>query len=547
MNNLFNLARSGLSTAQSALSVVGSNLTNGMSGNYSRRDIIIGESGGLTTSRGFYGYGAQVNGVQRAYDAFANSQLRGSISSWSALAGRNEQLSDIDDMLGNESDNVSVSLNNLFKAMATLEGNAGDGPSRSAVYNSLGALTQRFNESGKRLSGLEKSTNTHIEQSAKDINSATAQLAEVNKQLERIQAQNGTPPADLLDQRDALLEGLSEQIGIEVNENKVTGRVDVTLTDGRPLVSGDRAYSLETSPSASDPNKIIISYVGSDDIPSPINESNIRSGRLAGLLKFRSEDLEVARNELNQIAFQMATRFNEQHEAGFDLNGDAGEPLFSLPDIKARANSANTGTGSMDNIKVTDSSQVRAEDYTLSFDGANWTVTGADGRPVSATVMPGMPPKMTFEGVEIEIPAGVNAGDSFSLNPLAGMAEGIGRAIDSADKLAAAASATGGPGDHGNLSLLKGIQEEKLVGGNTLTGAYTKLVGTIGANAREVKSSLASAEIDLDTKYNTKQALSGVDMNEETVNLQMFMQYYQANAQILQTATSLFDTLLSIK
>ncbi|AWV75056.1 hypothetical protein DN066_06420 [Enterobacter hormaechei subsp. xiangfangensis] len=44
-----------------------------------------------------------------------------------------------------------------------------------------------------------------------------------------------------------------------------------------------------------------------------------------------------------------------------------------------------------------------------------------------------------------------------------------------------------------------------------------------------------------------KQALSGVDMNEETVNMQMFIQYYQANAQILQTATTMFDSLLSIK
>ncbi|WP_277950791.1 MULTISPECIES: flagellar basal body rod C-terminal domain-containing protein, partial [unclassified Enterobacter] len=43
------------------------------------------------------------------------------------------------------------------------------------------------------------------------------------------------------------------------------------------------------------------------------------------------------------------------------------------------------------------------------------------------------------------------------------------------------------------------------------------------------------------------QALSGVDMNEETVNMQMFIQYYQANAQILQTATTMFDSLLSIK
>jgi len=547
MNNLFSLAKSGLSTAQLALSVVGSNLTNSMSSNYSRRDIIIGESGGLATPQGFYGFGAQVFGVQRAYDAFANSQLRGSISSWSSLTGRHEQLTEIDDMLGNESDNVSVSLNNLFKALATLEGNAEDGPSRSAVYNSLGALTQRFNESGKRLAGLEKSTNTHIEQSAKDINSATEQLAEINKQLERIQAQNGTPPADLLDQRDALLEGLSEQIGIEVSENKITGRVDVTLTDGRPLVSGDRAYKLETSPSASDPDKIIVSYVGSDGKASPINESSIRSGRLAGLFKFRSEDLEVARNELNQIAFQMATRFNEQHEMGFDLKGNPGEPLFSLPEIKAIANSGNTGTGKLENIKVADPSKVRAEDYVISFDGANWTVTGADGREVDASVMPGNPATLAFDGVSMELPSGVNAGDSFSLNPLDGMAEGIGRAIDSADKIAAAENKDGGPGDHGNLSLLLKIQEEKLIGENTLTGAYTKLVGTIGANAREVQSGLKSAEIDLDTKYNTKQALSGVDSYEENVNLQMFMQYYQANTQILKTATEIFDTLLSIR
>ena len=88
MNNLFNLARSGLSTGQAALSVVGSNLTNGMSDNYSRRNILIGESGGMNTSLGFFGYGAQVNGVDRAYDAFANSQLRSSISNWAGLKGR---------------------------------------------------------------------------------------------------------------------------------------------------------------------------------------------------------------------------------------------------------------------------------------------------------------------------------------------------------------------------------------------------------------------------------------------------------------------------
>ncbi len=156
MNNLYNLARNGLSVAQAALRVTGDNLTNGMSHGYSRRNMIIGELGGMSTQTGFYGFGAQVNGIERAYDGFANNQLRGAISQYSFLNGRMEQLADIDNMLADESDNVSVSLGNLFKAMSTLSTGPEDAAARSAVFNSLGSLASRYNASGKRLSGLEK-------------------------------------------------------------------------------------------------------------------------------------------------------------------------------------------------------------------------------------------------------------------------------------------------------------------------------------------------------------------------------------------------------
>ena len=544
MNNLYNLAKTGLSTAQYAISVVGSNLTNGMSAGYSRRDAIIGESGGLSTAMGFFGYGAHVTGVNRAYDAFANNQLRGSISQYNSFTGRYEQLADIDNMLGDEADNVSVSLSNLFKAFSTMSENPADGATRTAVFNSLGTLTQRFKDSGKRLTGLESSTNTQIEQSAKDINSATLQLSEINAQLERLQGQTGTAPADLLDKRDALLEELSIQIGINVSENKVTGRVDVTLADGRPLVSGNTAYKLETSASPNDPKKTIVSYVDADGKTTPLNEEAITKGRLGGLFKFRSEDLVMARNELNQIAFQMANRMNEQHRAGFDQDNKPGEDLFKLPAMNAVANSRNTGSGSLGNIKTTDFSKVNAEDYTIEFDGTNWTVTGEGGRAVAATMTGG---KLEFDGLEIDISGAASAGDSFTLNPVAGMAEGLERNITSARQIAASDVINGGESNGLNMQKLLGIQDEKLVGKNTLTDAYSSLVGNIGSHAREVKSGIASSEIDLDTKYNTRQQISGVDMNEESINLAMFQQYYQANVQVLQTANTLFDTLLTLK
>ncbi|WP_421510639.1 flagellar hook-associated protein FlgK [Enterobacter sp. JS8-1] len=546
MNNLFNLARGGLSVAQSALRVTGDNLTNGMSGTYSRRSLIIGELGGMSTGQGFFGYGARAGGVERHYDAFANNQMRGSLSQYASLAGRMEQLADIDNMLADESDNVSVSLNDMFKAMATLSGDPADGPARAAVYNSLGTLANRFNASAKRLTALEKSTNTHIEQSAKDINSYTQQLAELNKQLERAQG-NGTPPADLLDQRDALLEKMSEHIGVTVTEDKISGRVDVTLSDGRPLVSGDRAYKLQTSPSDSDPNKIIVSYVDANGKASPLDESSITKGRLGGLFKFRNEDLTVARQELDQIAFTMANRMNEQNADGFTPDGANGGDLFSLADIKAYANAKNTGTGKLEGITVTDYKNVKSENYTLTSDGAGgWTVTGADGRTVPVDT--GTAGKLKFEGVEIDISGGgFNAGDSFTFNPMAGAAEGMTRKITSAQEFAAAGDKDGGPGDNKNLEAMLKIQDEKLIGKNTLTEAYASLVGTIGDSARGVRSALASAETDFQTKYDTKQALSGVNMDEEYINLDMYKQYYNANAQLLKTATDMFDALLSIR
>ncbi|HAS1040412.1 TPA: flagellar hook-associated protein FlgK [Enterobacter cloacae] len=546
MNNLFNLAKGGLSVAQAALRVTGDNLTNGMSGTYSRRSLIIGELGGMSTGQGFFGYGARASGVERAYNAFANNQMRGSLSHYAALAGRNEQLADIDNMLADESDNVSVSMNDMFTAMANLNGDPSDGPKRAAVFNSLGTLANRFNASAKRLTALEKSTNTQIEQSAKDINSYTQQLAELNKQLERTQG-NGAPPADLLDQRDALLEKMSEHIGITVTEDQTSGRVDVLLSDGRPLVSGDRAYKLQTSPSDSDPNKTIVSYVDANGKASPLDESNITKGRLGGLFKFRNEDLTVARQELDQIAFMMANRMNEQHAQGYAPDGKQGGDLFSLADIKAYANAKNTGTGNLGAITVTDYKNVKSENYTLSSDGmGGWTVTGSDGRTVPVDT--GTAGKLKFDGVEIDVSGtGFAAGDSFTLNPMAGAAEGMTREIASAQDFAAAGDKEAEEGDNRNLDLLRKIQDEKLIGNNTLTEAYASLVGTIGDHARGVKSELISAENDFQTKYDTKQALSGVNMDEEYINLDMFKQYYNANAQLLKTATDMFDALLSIR
>lgn len=506
----------------------------------------MGEAGGMSTPNGFYGYGVQVNGVQRGYDAFIENQLRGAQTTFNAHNSRYEQLSEIDNMLGDSETNPSVSLNNFFSALKTLSDDPSAPEGRQAAFNKLGSLTYQFNSASKRLSGLEKSTNTQIEQSAKDINSSTEQLARLNDQIEKISAQNGTPPLDLLDTRDGLLAKLSTEIGIQVNENKTTGRVDVTLADGRPLVSGGQSYELTASISPSDPTKTIVSYTDSTGNSTPLNEARITGGKLGGLFKFRNEDLSTARNEINQIALQMAARFNEVNAGGFDQNGNAGGDLFNIPDPKAIANSNNQGNAALTPTFTSSMSDVRAEDYTVSFNNGAWEVKGADGRVVPHAT--GTNGELLFDGLSIAVSGTPQAGDSFMLNPTAGVAENLDVAITSGEEIAASdVSDTDQPKNNTNLKLLLGIQDEKLIGKATLTEAYASVVSSVGSSMNALKLDGETSARVLDELGNKWQAVSGVSLDEEAINLQMYQQYYQANSQVLQTATTLFDTLLAIK
>lgn len=546
--NLINLAQSGLSSAQSALNVVGNNLNNAVTPGYSRQNIMLGQAGGKTTNVGFFGYGVQVNGVQRAYDGFINNQVRGSMTEFMGLSSRAQQLSQIDNMLGDDTDNISVTMGNIFESLKKMSSDPVSAAARQGALGQFKAISNQFNSNSNTLNGLEKSTNTQITQSVADINASAKQLAKLNQEIEKIHGQTGDLPADLLDQRDSLLSVLSEQVGIRVNENTTTGRVDVTLANGMPLVNGDRAYQLEASASSEDPSKTVVSYIDAAGNKMPLDESKMTGGKLGGLFKFRNEDLVDARNQLNQLALQMANKFNEVNANGYDREGNAGGDLFNIANPVALANRNNTSDATLD-ISYSDISNVKAEDYTLTYKGPgqnDWEVQTRDGRTITPTI--GSAGELEFDGISIQPQGTPQPNDSFVFNPTAGVASGLSVAITDGDKIAASSSSD--PSDESNnenLEAMLGIQNMTLVGNATLTEAYASLVSSVGSSMTALKAEATTTTKVLEAALYQQQSISGVDMNEEYMNLQMYTQYYQANAQVLQTATTLFDALLSIR
>ncbi|KML24108.1 flagellar hook protein FlgK [Leclercia adecarboxylata] len=546
--NLLNLARSGLSSAQAALNVVGNNLNNAVIPGYCRQNIILGEAGGKTTGYGFFGYGVEVDGVQRAYDSFITNQVRGASTQFSALNSRYEELSQVDNMLGDDSSNISSSLDNIFAALDKVSSDPASSSARQEALAQFKAISNLYTTNSSTLNGLEKNTNTQISQAADDINSYAKQLANLNQEIEKIHGQTGDLPADLLDQRDSILGKLNDLVGIKVNENSETGRVDVTFANGLSLVNGDQCYQVKASISDADPNTTVVSYVDAGGNTIPLDETKMTTGKLGGLFKFRNEDLVDARNQLNQLALQMANKFNEVNHAGYDLDGKQGEDIFNIANPEAIANQNNTGDATL-NVSFTDISAVNADDYDITFKGpgaSDWEIKRSDGSVVTPTI--GDNGEIQFDGVSFKPEGTPQPGDQFKLNPADGAADHISVALTDGDQIAASSSSD--PTDQSNNENIKAlidIKNQAIVGKATLTEAYASLVSSVGSSMTALKADLATASNATGVLLEQQQSISGVDMNEEYMNLQMYTQYYQANAQVLQTATTIFDSLLNIR
>ena len=106
---------------------------------------------------------------------------------------------------------------------------------------------------------------------------------------------------------------------------------------------------------------------------------------------------------------------------------------------------------------------------------------------------------------------------------------------------------TGGIGDNRNALLLSSLAGEKLMAGGTasITDSYAGLVADVGSNTKQSELNTLAQQRVLDQTIATRLSVSGVNLDEEAANLVRYQQAYQAAAQLITVANTVFDTLLN--
>jgi len=181
---------------------------------------------------------------------------------------------------------------------------------------------------------------------------------------------------------------------------------------------------------------------------------------------------------------------------------------------------ANSGSGRIGAPLVTDPSHAQlTTPASITFVTA--TSYQIDAGPVTAFA-PG--DTISANGWSVTLAGAPAAGDSFGIGPT-----------------------PAGSSDNRNALALAGIAQRALLDGgrNTLAAANTNLVTQVGATALQVGTAKTAAVAVRTQGVAERDAVSGVNLDEEAANLVRYQQAYQAAAQVIATASSLFDTLLA--
>jgi flagellar hook-associated protein 1 len=164
---------------------------------------------------------------------------------------------------------------------------------------------------------LSAQQQTNLEGGVETVNRLAGELASLNREIENA-ASKGSPPNDLLDRRDALLQDLSRYAEIRVSGNG--GATDVVTLGGHVLVQGDMAETLTLHSDAA--GTMSLRWAGKDAEYTP------ESGELGAAFDLTSKTLPDTLSALDRIATGLSDRLNAVHRTGTGLDGGTGRDFF---------------------------------------------------------------------------------------------------------------------------------------------------------------------------------------------------------------------------
>ena len=414
--NLLQLGMNGLFTAQNQLATTSHNIANVNTEGYNRQRALQETTGPITSGGQFIGTGAKIQSVERVFNQFRFNELTFTNSSNSYAQTSANKLSALDEQMSKVGKGVTNSLNDFYSSINSLTDAPSDLGVRQLTLTKAATLTENLNSMHRTLENQVTSINDDLSAAADQITALGQQIATLNKDIVATQGVTASPN-DLLDKRDMLVQELAQLTSVSTTET-ADGAMSVYIGNGQSLVAGVETFSMQVEPGSPDLKQAQLVMVSPNGVRQTMSTEKM-GGTVGALVNYRDGALTDAINKLGVTAIGLADSFNDLQSQGLDMNELPGQNFFQdINSLQSQTRRSLSDSGNSGNlvgaVEINDSSQLTGNDYEVSFDGANYSVTNLSTG--SSQTFGGMP--ITIDGITFSAQSGTaNAGDKFLLQP----------------------------------------------------------------------------------------------------------------------------------
>ena len=557
------MAGNTLQAMQIGLHVVGNNIANANTPGYIRERTIFTPAPTQRLGTLTIGLGVEVAGIVQSLDRFVEERLRGVGSDRASADAQAKIYHDLESILGELSDtDVSTLLTNFFNSIDDVAAHPEQFALRNLAVQAGRTLTTKINSLARNVDTVYQDFGKQVQNLTTETNALTEQIRKLNLQIVALEVtpSQTSEAGGLRSQRYAALHRLSEIVDVKVNETPV-GAVNISV-DGELLVfEGTRREVTATVSSSNGRALTSMTFVDNGDAV------RASGGELHGIYEGRDRITGGFIEKLDEFAAALAFEFNKVYSQGQGASGFTSvTSVEEVDDPNAVLDVAGlpfTPVSGVFNLlvyntatKLTNRRQVLVDldgldgDMTLaqlaatldSIDGVASQVTADNLLKISAE---SSELQIAFEGDTSGVLAALGINTFFTGATAATL--GINQTVQSdASKFAAAQTGVGV--DTQNALRLVALHDADLssLGGLSIVGIYDSLVNDTAQGSTVAESIADGFEVFEQTLEASAQAVSGVNLDEEAIDMILLQRTYQASAKYISTLAELMDVLVSL-
>jgi flagellar hook-associated protein 1 FlgK len=556
------MAGNTLQAMQIGLHVVGNNIANANTPGFVRERVVytpapVQRLGNLTL-----GLGVEIAGIVQNIDKFAEERLRDAGSDRASAEVQEKAFGDLEAILGElgESD-ISTAITNFFNSLDEISGAPQDVAVRNFAVKAGNALAGTINKLSRKAETIHSDYGRQIEDLSTEINSLTERIRDLNLQIVNLEGSGGTSDAGgLRSERNNAIRRLAEIADIKATEID-TGAVNISLNGEILVFEGTRREVGVVFATSEGQETATVELL---DTGSPLF---VGGGELHGAYQARQNIVGGFLNRLDEFARALAWEFNKVYSQGQGITGfsaiESQNEVTSASEDLDEAGLNFTPTSGVFNVlvyntntKLTTSHEIRVDldgldnDSTLTslaaainaIDGVNAQVT-SDLRLRIASDSGEL--RVAFEGDTSGVLAALGLNTFFNGSTAADITVNPELVADGS-KFAASRAGIGV--DVTNIHRLQALHDEGVdgLGGQSFTGLYDQLVNEAAQGAAAAAGVADGSRIFEETLAAAAQAVSGVNLDEEAIDMIMLQRTYQASARYISTLSDLFDVLVNL-